>query len=130
MVVPSAAVLPSRLLVELRGGFTGGRDALFGGVFVPRSGNHHDFGLFGVGTADGPKRRGTIGLYHLAWQVNTIDELAEARRALLANGAYTGESSHGVTNSVYGADPDGQRVRDHVDAAPRPLRRLRAPGAG
>ena len=74
---------------------------------LPRSGNHHDLGLFGVGAPDGPKRRGAIGLYHLAWQVDTIDELAESRRALVEAGAYTGESSHGATKSVYGADPDG-----------------------
>ena len=72
-----------------------------------RSGNHHDLGLFGVGTAGGPKRRGAIGLYHLAWQLDTIDELAAARQTLLDAGAYTGESSHGATKSVYGADPDG-----------------------
>ena len=74
---------------------------------LPRSGNHHDLGLFGVGTAGGPKRRGAIGLYHLAWQVDTIDELADARGALLESGAYTGESSHGATKSIYAADPDG-----------------------
>ena len=73
---------------------------------LPRSGNHHDLGLFGVGTAGGPKRRGAIGLYHLAWQLDTIDELAAARQALLEAGAYTGESSHGATKSVYGVDPD------------------------
>ena len=32
---------------------------------------------------------------------------AKARAALLSTGAYTGESSHGATKSVYGADPDG-----------------------
>ena len=74
---------------------------------LTRSGNHHDLGLFGVGTAGGPKRRGAIGLYHLAWQVDTIDELAAARASLLDTGAYTGESSHGATKSIYGADPDG-----------------------
>jgi catechol-2,3-dioxygenase len=74
---------------------------------LPRSGNHHDLGLFGVGTAGGPKRRGAIGLYHLAWQLDTVDELADARRSLADAGAFTGESSHGATLSVYGADPDG-----------------------
>ena len=74
---------------------------------LARSGNHHDLGLFGVGTAGGPKRRGAIGLYHLAWQIDTIDELAAARQALLDAGAYTGEASHGATKSIYGADPDG-----------------------
>ena len=74
---------------------------------LPRSGNHHDLGLFGVGSASGPKRRGAIGLYHVAWQLDTIDELAAARQALLDAGAYTGESSHGASKSLYGADPDG-----------------------
>jgi len=74
---------------------------------LPRSGNHHDLGLFGVGIAGGPKRRGAIGLYHLAWQLDTIDELAQARDALQAAGAFTGQSSHGAPKSLYGADPDG-----------------------
>ena len=73
---------------------------------LPRSGNHHDLGLFGLGADAGPKRPG-IGLYHLAWQVDTVDELAEARQALIDAGAHTGESSHGATKSVYGRDPDG-----------------------
>lgn len=72
-----------------------------------RSGNHHDLGLFGVGTAGGPKRRGAVGLYHLAWQLDTVDELADASRSLTEAGAFTGASSHGATLSVYGADPDG-----------------------
>lgn len=74
---------------------------------LPRSGNHHDLGLFGVGNAGGPKQRGAIGLYHLAWQLDTIDELVTAREKLLETGAYTGESDHGATKSIYGADPDG-----------------------
>jgi catechol-2,3-dioxygenase len=74
---------------------------------LPRSGNHHDLGLFGVGPDAAPKHPGGIGLYHLAWQVDTIDELAEARHVLANAGALGGESSHGATKSVYGADPDG-----------------------
>jgi catechol-2,3-dioxygenase len=65
---------------------------------LPRSGNHHDLGLFGV--ARQPKQPGAAGLYHLAWQVDTIDELAEARRVLADAGALSGESSHGVTKSL------------------------------
>ena len=48
---------------------------------LPRSGNHHDLGLFGVG-AQPPRPRGRLGLYHLAWQVDTIEELEEARHTL------------------------------------------------
>jgi catechol-2,3-dioxygenase len=88
------------------------REPRTGAAFLrlPRSGNHHDLGLFGVGTAGGPRRRGAVGLYHLAWQVDTIDELAEARRVLADAGALTGQSSHGATKSLYAADPDGNEL--------------------
>jgi catechol-2,3-dioxygenase len=76
---------------------------------LPRSGNHHDLGLFGVGSGAAPVRPGAVGLYHLAWQYETIDELAAAKRVLIEAGAYTGESSHGATKSLYGADPDGNQ---------------------
>ena len=73
---------------------------------LPRSGNHHDLGLFEVGTSFGPKRPG-IGLYHLAWQVDTIEELAAAQVTLAELGALVGQSSHGATKSLYAHDPDG-----------------------
>jgi len=74
---------------------------------APGSDNHHDLGLFGVGPNAAPRVRGGIGLYHLAWQVDTIGDLVEARETLLEAGAITGESSHGATKSLYGVDPDG-----------------------
>jgi len=74
---------------------------------LARSENDHDLGLFGVGRNAAPRRRGGIGLYHLAWQVDTVDELEDARRTLIAAQAHTGDSSHGPTKSVYGVDPDG-----------------------
>lgn len=74
---------------------------------LPESGNHHDLGLFALGPNAIRKQRGQVGLYHLAWQVDTIDDLAAARPLLIESGAYTGESSHGATKSLYGHDPDG-----------------------
>jgi catechol-2,3-dioxygenase len=74
---------------------------------LARSGNEHDLGLFGIGPTTTPKPRRAVGLYHLAWQFDTIDELVGARQALQRSGAYTGQSSHGATKSLYGADPDG-----------------------
>ena len=84
------------------------REPELNGAFLrlPRSGNHHDLGLFGIAGAI-PQPRRSVGLYHLAWQLDTVDELVEFRRTLLDAGAYTGESSHGATKSVYGVDPDG-----------------------
>lgn len=86
------------------------REARLGAAFLrlPRSGNHHDLGLFGVPGAS-PQRRRSVGLYHLAWQLDTIDELVACRRTLLELGALTGESDHGATKSLYGADHDGNQ---------------------
>jgi catechol-2,3-dioxygenase len=83
----------------------------FGGraVFMRAGGgeNHHDLGLFSVGP-DAPRPpRGSTGLYHLAWEVPTIEDLATAARELQEAGALGGASDHGVSKSLYGADPDG-----------------------
>ena len=73
----------------------------------PDGDNHHDLGLFSVGP-DAPRPpRGSTGLYHLAWEVPTIDDLAVAARVLSEAGALGGSSDHGVSKSLYGADPDG-----------------------
>lgn len=71
------------------------------------SDNHHDLGLFGRGPSARRPPLGSVGLYHLAWQVPTIDDLVAAKMALVDAGALGGESSHGATMSLYGADPDG-----------------------
>jgi|ERR1051325_1517793 catechol-2,3-dioxygenase len=70
------------------------------------SSNHHDLGLFATPTKSRPPM-GTPGLYHLAWEVPTIEDLAAARATLAQFGALIGESDHGATKSLYGKDPDG-----------------------
>jgi catechol-2,3-dioxygenase len=69
--------------------------------------NHHDLGLFSLGPQAPLPQAGRVGLYHLAWQVDTITDLAEMRERLLRLGALVGESDHGVTKSLYAKDPDG-----------------------
>src|SRR3990172_5256205 len=78
-------------------------------VFLRAAGsdNHHDLGLFSVGAGAQKPPRGSIGLYHLAWQVARIEDLAAMRTRLAELGALTGQSDHGATKSLYGADPDG-----------------------
>jgi len=73
----------------------------------PNSGNHHDLGLFAVGPAAPQPAPGSTGLYHLAWEVDSIEDLARMRADLVAAGALRGESDHGVSKSLYAADPSG-----------------------
>jgi catechol-2,3-dioxygenase len=74
---------------------------------APGSENHHDLGFLALGQRATEPPQTAVGLFHLAWQVPTIEDLAAARKKLIAIGAVTGESDHGATKSVYGADPDG-----------------------
>jgi catechol-2,3-dioxygenase len=73
----------------------------------PIGDNHHDLGLFSVGQAAQRPARGSVGLYHLAWEVPRIEDLADAAGALKEAGALGGASDHGVSKSLYGQDPDG-----------------------
>lgn len=72
---------------------------------APDSENHHDLGLFETPGQKPP--RGSVGLYHLAWEVEKIEDLATIRDTLDEAGALTGQSHHGATVSLYGADPSG-----------------------
>ena len=76
---------------------------------APGSTNDHDLGLFELGPAAGPSLAGraTVGLYHLAWEVDTLDELERLALALAERGALVGASDHGTTKSLYGKDPNG-----------------------
>jgi catechol-2,3-dioxygenase len=77
-------------------------------VFLRADGstNDHDLGLFSVGDRPRPPAH-SPGLYHLAWQVHAIEDLAALRTKLVAAGSLVGESDHGVSKSLYAADPDG-----------------------
>lgn len=69
--------------------------------------NHHDLALLSVGAGAPSPPRGSTGLYHLAWEVPSIEDLAVAATVLSAEGALVGMSDHGATKSLYGRDPDG-----------------------
>jgi catechol-2,3-dioxygenase len=68
--------------------------------------NDHDLGLFAVPDGQLPEGR-YIGLYHLAWEVGTLAELAATRDRLAARGALVGASDHRVSKSLYAKDPNG-----------------------
>jgi catechol-2,3-dioxygenase len=101
---------------------------------APASNNDHDLGLFQIGAEAGPSQAGrsTVGLYHLAWEVDTLDELDRIRGLLIERGALVGATDHGTSKGIYAHDPDGLEFEvcwlvpaDLLDAEgeepPRPL---------
>src|SRR5262249_43425826 len=87
-----------------------GPEGFRGAVFMqaPGSTNDHDLGVFSIGEAAGPSAAGraTVGLYHLAWEVDTLDDLGELAGRLAQMGSLVGSSDHGTTKSLYAKDPD------------------------
>jgi catechol-2,3-dioxygenase len=88
-----------------------GMAALRGAAFMraPDSTNDHDLGLFEIGesAAASDAGRTSVGLYHLAWEVDTLRDLETLAGELAEAGALSGASDHSTTKSLYGRDPDG-----------------------
>jgi catechol-2,3-dioxygenase len=84
---------------------------LRGAAFLqaPDSANDHDLGLFeiGEGATASPAGRTSVGLYHLAWEVDTLADLQVLADRLSGADALVGASDHSTTKSLYGRDPDG-----------------------
>ena len=78
-------------------------------AFLRASGstNDHDLGLFAVGPDAPEPAAHAPGLYHLAWEVETLAELRDVRAVLQSMGALVGQSDHTTTKSLYAKDPDG-----------------------
>ncbi|WP_326819251.1 VOC family protein [Streptosporangium sp. NBC_01639] len=89
-----------RIVMEMRGA-----------AFLQASGstNDHDLGLFELGAQAGPSGAGrsTVGLYHLAWEVDTLEELERIALKLGELDALVGASDHSTTKALYAKDPDG-----------------------
>lgn len=82
-----------------------------GAVFLQAEGsaNDHDLALFSIGEQAGPSGAGrhSVGLYHLAWEVDSLRDLERTSSALEEAGALLGATDHGTTKALYGRDPDG-----------------------
>jgi catechol-2,3-dioxygenase len=80
-------------------------------IFLQAAGstNDHDLGLFSLGenAANSGAGQTTVGLYHLAWEVDTLSELQRIGELLRESGALAGASDHGTTKALYARDPDG-----------------------
>ncbi|MEE9414133.1 MAG: VOC family protein [Acidimicrobiales bacterium] len=73
------------------------------------SSNHHDIAFFTIGAAarSSEAGRSTVGMYHIAWEVETLADLVAMRDRLEQAGALIGASDHGANKSLYAKDPDG-----------------------
>jgi catechol-2,3-dioxygenase len=77
---------------------------------APLSTNHHDLALLQIGPDAADDFPHSVGLFHFALDVETMNDLVMARDRLAAAGCLDSESDHGATKAVYGHDPDDHTV--------------------
>jgi catechol-2,3-dioxygenase len=73
---------------------------------APQSTNHHDLALLKIGPDAADDSPRSVGMFHFALTVGSVDELAAGYDRLVAEGCLDGASDHGATKAVYGRDPD------------------------
>ena len=71
----------------------------------------HELALMSLGpNAPGPEP-GRVGLYHVGWQLGSLDELEGIRERLREKGIeIDGVGDHGISMGVYLHDPDGNEL--------------------
>ena len=75
----------------------------------------HDVALFDVGDdAPGPEK-GHVGLNHVAWRMETLDDLKEMYQRLQDKGVPVRVSDHSVSIGVYFSDPDGNGLEVYYE---------------
>ena len=82
---------------------------------------HHELLLIEVGKDAAPVPAGRrVGLYHFGLKVGeSDDELRAMLEKLRKNGVtVAGATDHGVTHSLYIADPDGNEIELYIDVQP------------
>ena len=93
---------------------------------ISGSGDDHNLGLFQQPGLR-PPDEGAARMYHAAWEVAELPDLARARRRLIEARSLVGQSDHGTSLSLYAKDPDGLEfelfwtVPDGKPAGTRPL---------
>ena len=80
------------------------RNAAF--LVIPGTTDDHHLGLFEHPGAR-PPDEGAARMYHSAWEVGDLTDLARARQRLIEARALIGQSDHGTSLSLYAKDPDG-----------------------
>ena len=75
-------------------------------LIIPGTADDHHLGLFEQPGLK-PPAEAVARMYHSAWEVAELTDLARARQRLIEAGALVGQSDHGTSLSLYAKDPDG-----------------------
>jgi catechol 2,3-dioxygenase len=96
------------------------------GVFFTLGAQHHDLAVLEVPAEAEPVTDSQVGLHHVALQVGSLAELKECYRTLQAHHVPIRRTvDHGITKSIYFADPEGNGFELYCDVGEEGLARIR-----
>ena len=71
----------------------------------------HEVALMQVGEDAPPQQKGQVGLNHMAWRLESLDDLKEFYHRIKAQGVKPDHiADHGISLGIYLRDPDGNGV--------------------
>lgn len=84
-------------------------------VFLSGTHMHHELALQALGRGAPSAHPYSVGLYHIAFEVEDKAAFAQAYQLLLADGVEHGAVDHGISWAVYFSDPDGNGLEIYAD---------------
>jgi catechol 2,3-dioxygenase len=75
----------------------------------------HDIALFDAGDDAPLQEKGQVGLNHVAWRMESLDDLRQMYRHLTAKGVPVRAADHAVSMGVYFSDPDGNGLEVYYE---------------
>jgi catechol 2,3-dioxygenase len=103
------SVFDMRVVEEVAGQF----------AFLSGSDEHHQIALQSVGANAPLPRRGEVGLYHAAFEVDSAEAFAGAYDRLVGRGIHFAPVDHGISWALYFSDPDGNGLEIYLDTRHR-----------
>jgi catechol-2,3-dioxygenase len=93
-----------------------------------REDSSHELALFALGDGAAEPDPERVGMYHMAWEMGSFEELEQFHARLLANGTRIAGYSDRACNVMF-LDPDGNELEAFWELPPELRDRARAPGA-
>ena len=81
-----------------------------------KAGSSHELALVSVGPDAAGPEESRVGLYHFAWEMDSLDELRELYQHMKAKDVNIGGiGDHGISLGVYFFDPDGNEIEVYYE---------------
>ncbi len=99
--------------------------------FASRARDHHELAIMEVGRGAETPAPNSVGMLHVAFRLSSEQDLKTAYHELKQRGIpILGTVNHGISKSIYFADPDGNQIELYCDNPKETYAHMANPYAG